>query len=178
MRSTKKPNASQLTSTLMAIVMTATTTFQMPVIAMADETTQTPAAVVESTAEVTCEEGETSLPAEVDPSGEDTEESKANETRGPDEETAETTQIETEVETEAEKADPFAALDPSAGFTEEDLAAIDFSCKRLLIAADPAVIIDPEHVLSVYNSVYLMQYETESQAKYAYAYYYGKSEFR
>ena len=244
MRSSKK-QAKQITSAIMAIVMTATTTFQMPVIAMADETmstaavesqieevteessdvsvqnetdaqtsveatvadtsealesdstevTQTPAAVVESTAEVTCEEEETSLPAEVDPSGEDTEESKANETRGPDEETAETTQIETEVETEAEseaestseietegsteaeKADPFAALDPSAGFTEEDLAAIDFSSKRLLIAADPAVIIDPEHVLSVYNSVYLMQYETESQAKYAYAYYYGKSEF-
>ncbi len=30
MRSTKKPNARQLTSTLMAIVMTATTTFQVP----------------------------------------------------------------------------------------------------------------------------------------------------
>ena len=242
MRSSKK-QAKQITSAIMAIVMTATTTFQMPVIAMADETmstaavesqieevteessdvsvqnetdaqtsveatvadtsealesdstevTQTPAAVVESTAEVTCEEEETSLPAEVDPSGEDTEESKANETRGPDDETAETTQIETEVEaeseaestseietegsTEAEKADPFAALDPSAGFTEEDLAAIDFSSRRLLIAADPAVIIDPEHVLSSYAGVYLMQYETESQAKYAYAYYYGKSEF-
>ena len=255
MRSSKK-QAKQITSAIMAIVMTATTTFQMPIIAMADETmstaaesqieevteessdvsvsvqnetdaqtsveatvadtsgalesdstevTQTPAAVVESTAEVTCEEGETSLPAEVDPSGEDTEESKANETRGPDEETAETTQIETEVETEAEstseietegsteaestseietegsteaeKADPFAALDPSAGFTEAALAAIDFSSKRLLIAADPAVIIDPEHVLSSYAGVYLMQYETESQAKYAYAYYYGKSEF-
>ena len=151
MRSSKK-QAKQITSAIMAIVMTATTTFQMPVIAMADETmstaavesqieevteespdvsvqnetdaqtsveatvadtsgalesdstdvTQTPAAVVESTAEVTCEEGETSIPAEVDPSGEDTEESKANETRGPDEETAETTQIETDVETEAE----------------------------------------------------------------------------
>ena len=246
MRSSKK-QAKQITSTIMAIVMAATTTFQMPVIAMADETmstvavesqieevteessdvsvsvqnetdaqtsveatvadtsealesdstevTQTPAAVVESTAEVTCEEEETSLPAEVDPSGEDTEESDANETRGPDEEAAETTQIETEVateaeseaestseietegSTEAEKADPFAALDPSAGFTEEDLVAIDFSSRRLLIAADPAVIIDPEHVLSSYAGVYLMQYETESQAKYAYAYYYGKSEF-
>ncbi len=243
MRSSKK-QAKQITSTIMAIVMAATTTFQMPVIAMADETmstvavesqieevteessdvsvqnetdaqtsveatvadtsealesdstevTQTPAAVVESTAEVTCEEEETSLPAEVDPSGEDTEESDANETRGPDEEAAETTQIETEVATEAEseaestseieteggteveKADPFAALDPSTGFTEEALAAIDFSSKRLLVAADPAVIIDPEHVLSSYAGVYLMQYETESQAKYAYAYYYGKSE--
>ena len=88
-----------------------------------------------------------------------------------------TSEIETEGSTEVEKADPFAALDPSAGFTEEALAAIDFSSKRLLIAADPAVIIDPEHVLSSYAGVYLMQYETESQAKYAYAYYYGKSEF-
>ena len=243
MRSSKK-QAKQITSTIMAIVMAATTTFQMPVIAMADETmstvavesqieevteessdvsvketdaqtsvkatvadtsealesdstevTQTPEAVVESTAEVICEEEETSLPAEVDPSGEDTKESDANETRGPDEEAAETTQIETEVATEAEseaestieietegsteveKADPFAALDPSTGFTEEALAAIDFSSKRLLVAADPAVIIDPEHVLSSYAGVYLMQYDTEAQAKYAYAYYYGKSEF-
>lgn len=81
------------------------------------EVTQTPAAVVESTAEVTCAEGETSLPAEVDPSGEDTEESKANETRGPDEETAETTQIETEVETEAESTNMIrqaAVLQPEA----------------------------------------------------------------
>ena len=37
MRSSKKPNARQLTSTLMAIVMTATTTFQMPNIALASE---------------------------------------------------------------------------------------------------------------------------------------------
>ena len=144
--------------------------------------------VPETTEEVCTEEVQTS--------GEGAEETSANETRGPDdEETAETAQIETEVETmaeseaestseietegstEVEKADPFAALDPSAGFTEEALAAIDFSSKRLLIAADPAVIIDPEHVLSSYAGVYLMQYETESQAKYAYAYYYGKSEF-
>ena len=37
MRSSKKPNARQLTSTLMAIVMTATTTFQPPNIALASE---------------------------------------------------------------------------------------------------------------------------------------------
>ena len=145
--------------------------------------------VPETTAEAVCTE-------EVQTSGEGAEETSANETRGPDEEeAAETTMIETEVETEAEseaestseietdgsteaeKADPFAALDPSAGVTEEALAAIDFSSRRLLIAADQAVIIDPEHVLSSYAGVYLMQYETESQAKYAYAYYYGKSEF-
>lgn len=147
MRSSKKPNARQLTSTLMAIVMTATTTFQVPNIALASEAessvavesqieevtteeassaevqsetaaqaaaeaeTQTstaletssaeagtdatqasqasdevPATVDETTAEVTYEEEKTTLSAEVDPSGEDTEESDANETRGPDEE--------------------------------------------------------------------------------------------
>ena len=53
--------------------------------------------------------------------------------------------------------------------TEEQLGAIDFSSKRLLVAADESVIIDPEHVLSDYAGVYLMQYDTETQAKYAYA---------
>lgn len=131
MRSTKKPNARQLTSTLMAIVMTATTTFQMPNIALASETEssvavesqieevttkeassvevqsetatqvsdEVQATVAETTAEVTCEEEKTTLSAKVDPSGEDTEESDANETRGPDEEL--TTEIETEAQTDA-----------------------------------------------------------------------------
>ena len=117
--------------------------------------------VPETTEEVCTEEVQTS--------GEGAEETSANETRGPDEEeSAEITKNETEVaievESEAEstseietegsigagEADPFAVLDPSARFTEEDLAAIDFSSRRLLIAADPAVIIDPEHVLSSY----------------------------
>lgn len=131
MRSSKKPNARQLTSTLMAIVMTATTTFQMPNIALASETEssvavesqieevttkeassvevqsetatqvsdEVQATVAETTAEVTCEEEKTTLSAKVDPSGEDTEESEANETRGPDEEL--TTEIETEAQTDA-----------------------------------------------------------------------------
>lgn len=131
MRSSKKPNARQLTSTLMAIVMTATTTFQMPNIALASETEssvavesqieevttkeassvevqsetatqvsdEVQATVAETTAEVTCEEEKTTLSAKVDPSGEDTEESDANETRGPDEEL--TTEIETEAQTDA-----------------------------------------------------------------------------
>ena len=130
MRSSKKPNARQLTSTLMAIVMTATTTFQMPNIALASETEssvavesqieevttkeassvevqsetatqvsdEVQATVAETTAEVTCEEEKTTLSAKVDPSGEDTEESEANETRGPDEEL--TTEIETEAQTD------------------------------------------------------------------------------
>ena len=230
----KNKKGKRLTSTLMAVLMSVSTTLT-PVNTMASEL-ETSSVAVESTleettaetqvqtvsetavsktqeqtaSETTASEAQTSASEmqpvpetteevcteEVQTSGEGAEETSANETRGPDdEETAETAQIETEVETmaeseaestseietegstEVEKADPFAALDPSAGFTEEALAAIDFSSKRLLIAADPAVIIDPEHVLSSYAGVYLMQYETESQAKYAYAYYYGKSEF-
>ena len=230
----KNKKGKRLTSTLMAVLMSVSTTLT-PVNTMASEL-ETSSVAVESTLEETtaepqvqtvsetavsktqeqttsetaASEAQTSASEmqpvpetteevcteEVQTSGEGAEETSANETRGPDdEETAETAQIETEVETmaeseaestseietegstEVEKADPFAALDPSAGFTEEALAAIDFSSKRLLIAADPAVIIDPEHVLSSYAGVCLMQYETESQAKYAYAYYYGKSEF-
>ena len=55
MRSTKKPNARQLTSTLMAIVMTATTTFQMPNIALAPEA-ESSVAVESRIEEVTTEE--------------------------------------------------------------------------------------------------------------------------
>ena len=186
MRSTKKPNARQLTSTLMAIVMTATTTFQMPNIALASEAessvavesrieevtteeassaevqseiaqaaaeaeTQTstaletssaeagtdaaqasdevPATVAETTAEVTYEEEKTTLSAEVDPSGEDTEESEANETRGPDEEL--TTEIETEAQTDAaseeetEASTEEALIDLSTATREEILSYIE-----------------------------------------------------
>ena len=230
----KNKKGKRLTSTLMAVLMSVSTTLT-PVNTMASEL-ETSSAAVESTLEETtaetqvqtvsetavsktqeqttsetaASEAQTSASEmqpvpetteevcteEVQTSGEGAEETSANETRGPDEEeSAEITKNETEVaievESEAEstseietegsigagEADLFAVLDPSARFTEEDLAAIDFSSRRLLIAADPAVIIDPEHVLSSYAGVYLMQYETESQAKYAYAYYYGKSEF-
>ena len=247
--SPKNKKGKKLTSTIMALAMTVTTTFQMPNIAIASEiessvaiesqieegtseesvsvqsetiaqtsaeqtnsvieetsgtteatndatqvSDEVPATVAETTAEVTYEEKKTTLSAEVDPSGENTEESEANETRGPDETIETATQaaeeetsaeVETEVETESEsetteestQADPFASLDPTSGVTEEQLGAIDFSSKRLLVAADESVIIDPEHVLSDYAGVYLMQYDTETQAKYAYAYYYNKSEF-
>lgn len=230
----KNKKGKRLTSTLMAVLMSVSTTLT-PVNTMASEL-ETSSVAVESTLEETtaetqvqtvsetavnktqeqtisetaASEAQTSASEmqpvpetteevcteEVQISREGAEETSANETRGSDEEeSAEITKNETEVaievESEAEstseietegsigagEADPFAVLDPSARFTEEDLAAIDFSSRRLLIAADPAVIIDPEHVLSSYAGVYLMQYETESQAKYAYAYYYGKSEF-
>ena len=196
MRSTKKPNARQLTSTLMAIVMTATTTFQVPNIALASEAessvavesqieevtteeassaevqsetaaqaaaeaeTQTstaletssaeagtdatqasqasdevPATVAETTAEVTYEEEKTTLSAEVDPSGEDTEESEANETRGPDEEL--TTEIETEIETEAQT--DAASEEETEASTEEALIDLSTATKDEILAYIEAI---------------------------------------
>ena len=187
MRSSKKPNARQLTSTLMAIVMTATTTFQMPNIALASEAessvavesqieevttkeassvevqfetitqaaaeTQTGTAletssaaagtdatqvsdevqttVAETTAEVTYEEEKTTLSAEVDPSGEDTEESEANETRGPDEEL--TTEIETEAQTDA------ASEEETEASTEEALIDLSTATKDEILAYIEAI---------------------------------------
>lgn len=187
MRSSKKPNARQLTSTLMAIVMTATTTFQMPNIALASEAessvavesqieevttkeassvevqsetatqaaaeTQTGTAletssaaagtdatqvsdevqttVAETTAEVTYEEEKTTLSAEVDPSGEDTEESEANETRDPDEEL--TTEIETEAQTDA------ASEEETEAYTEEALIDLSTATKDEILAYIEAI---------------------------------------
>ena len=191
MRSSKKPNARQLTSTLMAIVMTATTTFQTPNIALASEAessvavesqieevttkeassvevqsetvtqaaaeTQTGTAletssaaagtdatqvsdevqttVAETTAEVTYEEEKTTLSAEVDPSGEDTEESEANETRGPDEEL--TTEIETEIETEAQT--DAASEEETEASTEEALIDLSTVTKDEILAYIEAI---------------------------------------
>ena len=191
MRSSKKPNARQLTSTLMAIVMTATTTFQTPNIALASEAessvavesqieevttkeassvevqsetvtqaaaeTQTGTAletssaaagtdatqvsdevqttVAETTAEVTYEEEKTTLSAEVDPSGEDTEESEANETRGPDEEL--TTEIETEIETEAQT--DAASEEETEASTEEALIDLSTATKDEILAYIEAI---------------------------------------
>ncbi len=167
MRSSKKPNARQLTSTLMAIVMTATTTFQTPNIALASEAESSVAmesqieevttkeassvelqsetatqvsdevqtTVAETTAEVTYEEEKTTLSAEVDPSGEDTEESEANETRGPDEEL--TTEIETEIETEAQT--DAASEEETEASTEEALIDLSTATKDEILAYIEAI---------------------------------------
>ena len=154
MRSSKKPNARQLTSTLMAIVMTATTTFQMPNITLASEA-ESSVAVESRIEEVTTEEAssaevqsetaaqaaaeaetqtstalETSS-AEVDPSGEDTEESDANETRGPYEEL--TTEIETEAQTDA------ASEEETEASTEEALIDLSTATKDEILAYIEAI---------------------------------------
>ena len=218
----KNKKGKRLTSTLMAVLMSVSTTLtsvnsiasemetsSMAVESITEETTteanvQTavettvgseakastsasePQAIAkETTAEVVQSEAESFVAEKVQSSGEYAEEPSANETRGPNE-AKETSENETEIETEPEteiasetetERNPFESLDPASGFSESDLAGIDFSSKRLLVAADTTVILDPEHVLSSYAGVYLLQYETETQAKYAYAYYYSRSEF-
>jgi len=74
-------------------------------------------------------------------------------------------------ETEAEVSNTFADDTTSYDF------AADFSSMRLVvIASDPAVIIDPEHVVGNYGDIYLLQYATVQQAMAAYAYYMEKAE--
>ena len=178
MRSSKKQGVKQLTSAIMALVMTATTTFQMPSVSIASETdssvavesrieevttkeaasataqseqveittqqaetgaaasTTEQANATEVTAEVTYEEEEnTTLSAEVDPSGEDTEESEANETRGPDEEL--TTEIETEIETEAQT--DAASEEETEASTEEALIDLSTATKDEILAYIEAI---------------------------------------
>lgn len=188
--SPKNKKGKKLTSTIMALAMTVTTTFQMPIISMASEmessvaiesqieegtseesvsvqsetTAQTSAeqtnsvieetsgtteatndatqvsdevqaTVAETTAEVTYEEEKNTLSSDVDPSGEDTEESKANETRGPDEEL--TTEIETEIETEAQT--DAASEEETEASTEEALIDLSTATKDEILAYIEAI---------------------------------------
>ena len=188
--SPKNKKGKKLTSTIMALAMTVTTTFQMPTISMASEiessvavesqieegtseesvsvqsetiaqtsaeqtnsvieetsgtteatndatqvSDEVPATVAETTAEVTYEEEKTTLSAEVDPSGEDTEESEANETRGPDEEL--TTEIETEIETEAQT--DAASEEETEASTEEALIDLSTATKDEILAYIEAI---------------------------------------
>ena len=70
-----------------------------------------------------------------------------------------------------EEEERFASLDPDSILSEAELNKIDFSSKRLLVAADTDVILDPEHVLSEYNGVFLLQYESAETARNAFSYY-------
>ena len=54
----------------------------------------------------------------------------------------------------------------------EDLNASDFTSSRLIVLADsPETIIDSEHLVGNYGSIYLLQYKTPEQAMNAYMYY-------
>ena len=70
--------------------------------------------------------------------------------------------------TEAEETEHF--LETMNGV--EDLNASDFTSSRLIVLADsPETIIDPEHLVGNYGSIYLLQYKTPEQAMNAYMYY-------
>ena len=92
-----------------------------------------------------------------------------------EQEEPESEQEEPESEQEEEKL--FASIDPDSVLSDAELSKIDFSSKRLLVAADADVILDPEHVLSEYNGVFLLQYESAETARNAFSYYYGLAEF-
>ena len=156
--------------------------------AQVEETpTQTSAAETEESTVVenTVTEAETELATKESETEESSnEENMTEETSFEDESNLEESEVESNTTEEGSEetseeldVEDFMSLDPSSSLSESDLAGIDFSSKRLLIAADESVIVDPEDILAGYNGVYLMQYDTETQAKYAYAYYYGKSEF-
>ncbi|MFR4181045.1 MAG: hypothetical protein ACLT2G_05195 [Lachnospiraceae bacterium] len=130
MRSSKKPNARQLTSTLMAIVMTATTTFQMPNIALASEA-ESSVAVESQIEEVTTKEA-----SSVEVKSETVTQAAAETQTGTALETSsaaagtDATQVSDEVQTtvaettaevtyEEEKTTLSAVVDPSGEDTEE-----------------------------------------------------------
>ena len=199
----KKKRGKRLTSTLMAVLMGVSTTVTSGnTIASEANTSSAAESMMEETTEMQAEgnketevetEMETTIEMETETNAEEEieKETKAEttteteveiettvETTENEIETAMETETKNEVETELEtRVSPFECLDLSSGLSESELAEIDFSSKRLFVAAKEAVIIDPEHVLSSYADVYLLQYETEAQAKYAYSYYYGRSEF-
>lgn len=53
-----------------------------------------------------------------------------------------------------------------------NLSASDFASMRLVVmTANPDVVIDPEHVLANYDSIYLLQYSSVEQSMRAYRYY-------
>ena len=143
----------------------------------AEESTEMPA---EESTEPVMEAGD--LPEE---GTEEASESEALLTEEVSESVAEALETETEeTEAAAEETPSEAAPEAVPAFTglaggslvsEEQLSGMDFSSKRLLIAG--ATIIDPENMLSEYDGVYLMQYEDETTAKYAYSYYYGNAAF-
>ena len=56
---------------------------------------------------------------------------------------------------------------------DADITGVDLSSKRLLVGCADNMILDPEHEVSSLNGLHLMQYDTEEDAKIAYAYYKG-----
>lgn len=52
-----------------------------------------------------------------------------------------------------------------------DALNMDFSSRRLILSAAAEQIVDPVHILSSYDGIWLMQYASEEEARLAYSYY-------
>ena len=77
---------------------------------------------------------------------------------------------ETVIDTQAEGGFSTDSLDSGATGLDE----ADFASQRLIVMADdPAVVIEGENVISQYDNLYIIQYENAIQAMNAYAYYLG-----
>ena len=145
-----------------------------------DEGTET---VSDKGAEAAVKEGaETAPNAGIDPAPTDKteavhkEETKEESNDGVEAASDDENDAPTEEPTESE-VPLFSKSSEDAILSESQLFAIDFSTKRLLLAIDPALIVDPEHILSSYEGVHLLQYEDAETARNAYSYYYGKAAF-
>lgn len=78
------------------------------------------------------------------------------------------TEIETGLDVENETEEHF--LETSDGV--EELNVSDFASMRLVVlASDVDTIIDPEHIIANYDTIYLLQYGSVEQAMNAYVYY-------
>ena len=90
--------------------------------------------------------------------------------------TEEETEIETETETEPEtEGEEEHFLEDETG--TEHLDPAWFVSERLVVlASDPEVVIDPEHLIAHYGEIYLLQYRSVKQTMNAYVYYSQKAD--
>ena len=149
------------------------------------ETEKNPEEVTESESEELKEE-ETEEDTEVstEEEGTTTDAETEDESESEKEDETEAEESESETETEAETEEPeteapalFSGIDKDSVIDTYVLNTLDFSSKRLIVAWDADKILDPEHIVASYDGVFILQYEDEATAAYAFTYYYGKAYF-
>lgn len=84
--------------------------------------------------------------------------------------------VSSDAEPEFERqADAIAASSVFANNDDFDTTGLDIadfaSARLIMLISDPSVIIDPEHVIGVYDNIYLFEYADSQQAMNAYSYY-------
>ncbi len=186
-----KKNITRLLAVLLACFMSFQSIPAFHACAVDEEATQEAVMPADRQSEKTEEETEVSPEDPVEATTENTDETQENpvevkteETEispeNPVEETTEELEVPQEeaVEQQEEATLPvFSSIAEDSLLSEAELNSYDFSSRRLLVAGPRNLIPDPEHILSEYNGVYLLQYPNEITARNAYSYYYGKAEF-